>query len=321
MDNDSPGLGVVTVSLEDYGLPPSHSCLASGLMSGNRPLYSTRYGASFLGDALDLLPEIADESVNLILTSPPYALVRKKPYGNEDASSYVEWFLPFASQFKRILTADGSLIVDIGGAWTEGLPTKSTYQFELLLALTKSFHLAQDFYWCNPARLPSPAEWVNVRRIRVKDAVDCIWWLAKSPFPKADNRMVLRPYSESMRLLLSRGVTPARRPSGHEISRNFERNNSGSIPPNFLMFANTDSMDRYLRGCRRLNLKPHPARFPREIPEFFIKMLTEHGDVVLDPFAGSNTTGAAAEGLKRRWIAFEIDRDYLAASRLRFLKA
>ncbi len=321
MGNDSPGLDLVPISLEDYGLSPSRSCLASALVGGSRPLYSTRYGAAFLGDGLDLLPKIADESVNLILTSPPYALVRKKAYGNEDASSYVGWFLPFASQFKRILTADGSLILDIGGAWTEGLPTKSTYQFELLIALTKSFHLAQDFYWCNTARLPSPAEWVNVRRIRVKDAVDCIWWLAKSPFPKADNRAVLRPYSESMRLLLSRGVTPARRPSGHEISQNFERDNSGSIPPNFLLFANTDSMDRYLKGCRRLNLKPHPARFPREIPEFFIRMLTGRGDVVLDPFAGSNTTGAAAESLKRRWIAFEINRDYLAASRLRFLKS
>jgi site-specific DNA-methyltransferase (cytosine-N4-specific) len=320
MGFNSTGFPAPSVSLEDYGLSSSRDCLASGLVNGARPVYSTRYGAAFLGNALGLLKGISDESVNLILTSPPYALVRKKPYGNENASRYVGWFLPFASEFKRILTADGSLVVDIGGAWTKGLPTKSTYQFELLLALTKSFHLAQDFYWCNPARLPSPAEWVNVRRIRVKDAVDCIWWLAKSPFPKADNRAVLRPYSDSMRLLLSRGVTRARRPSGHEITQNFERDNSGSIPPNFLLVANTDSMDTYLRGCRRMNLKPHPARFPQQIPEFFIRMLTEKSDLVLDPFAGSNTTGAAAESLKRRWIAFEIDRDYLGASRLRFLR-
>ncbi len=320
MGFSSPGFSTLSVSLEDYGLSASRACLASGLVNGAHPVYSTRYGAAFLGDALGLLAGIRDETVNLILTSPPYALVRKKPYGNEDASTYVEWFLPFADHFIRILHPDGSLVLDIGGAWTEGLPTKSTYQFELLLALTKRFHLAQDFYWCNPARLPSPAEWVNVRRIRVKDAVDCIWWLARSPFPKADNRAVLRPYSESMRLLLSRGVTPARRPSGHEITQNFERNNSGSIPPNFLLVANTDSMDTYLRACRKRNLKPHPARFPYQLPEFFVRMLTDRGDVVLDPFAGSNTTGAVAERLKRRWIAFELDRDYLEASRLRFLR-
>jgi DNA modification methylase len=313
-------LNLIGVSLEDYGLSVSQSGSAAGLVTGATPLYSTRSGAAFLGDAMELLPRLADESVNLIFTSPPYALVRKKPYGNEDARTYVGWFLPFAAQFKRILTADGSLVLDIGGAWTAGLPTKSTYQFELLLALTKSFHLAQDFYWCNPARLPGPAEWVNVRRIRVKDAVDCLWWLAKSPFPKSDNRLVLNPYSESMRVLLSKGVRRARRPSGHEVTQGFERDNSGSIPPNFLLISNTGSMDNYLRACRKLNVTPHPARFPKELPEFFIRMLTERGNVVLDPFAGSNTTGAVAERLKRRWIAFEIDRSYLTASRLRFLR-
>src|SRR6266571_904910 len=221
MSADSTDRSLVPASLEAFGLSSSDRPSTTSLVRGATPLYLTRRGAAFVGDALDLLPRIADGSVNLILTSPPFALVRKKPYGNENADRYVSWFLPFAKEFDRILTDDGSLVLDIGGAWTEGLPTKSTYQFELLLALTKSFHLAQDFYWCNPARLPSPAEWVNVRRIRVKDAVDCIWWLAKSPFPKADNRTVLRPYSESMRLLLSRGVTPARRPSGHEISQKF----------------------------------------------------------------------------------------------------
>lgn len=321
MDADSADLATVPPSLEAFGLPTSDSNSASKLVRAARPLYSTRYGAAFLGDGLELLPKIPDESVNLVLTSPPFALVRKKPYGNENAENYVRWFMPFAREFERILAPDGSLVLDIGGTWTEGFPVKSTYQFELLLALTKSLCLAQDFYWCNPARLPSPAEWVNVRRIRVKDAVDCIWWLSKTPFPKADNRAVLRPYSESMRLLLSKGVTPARRPSGHDITTNFERDNCGSIPPNFLLFANTDSMDAYLRGCRKLKLKPHPARFPHQLPEFFIKLLTESDDVVLDPFAGSNTTGAVAERLKRRWIAFEIERDYLAGSRLRFLRS
>src|SRR5256886_15289633 len=194
-----------------------------------KPYYRTRFGAAYLGDARVLMAEMPSDSVDLIVTSPPFALRRKKEYGNVDAAIYVDWFRPFGKEFLRILKPDGSLVIDIGGSWNQGEPTRSLYQYELLIDLARlGFRLCQEFFWYNPARLPSPAEWVNVRRIRVKDAVDCIWWLAKSPFPKADNRAVLRPYSESMRLLLSRGVTHARRPSGHEITQNFERDNSGS---------------------------------------------------------------------------------------------
>ncbi len=305
-------------SLDRYGLSADCAAPVAWLLPRETPLYATPHGAAFLGDSLSLLPKFPDESIHLIITSPPYALIRRKPYGNVRADDYVSWFAPFAAEFKRILRPDGSLVLDIGGAWLPALPVRSTYQFELLLMLTKSFFLAQDFYWCNPARLPSPAEWVNVRRIRVKDAVDFVWWLSKTPFPKADNRRVLKSYSEAMRNLLERGVTFASRPSGHTITRNFERDNSGSIPPNYLLIPNTDSSSGYLRECRKAGVRPHPARFPAQLPEFFIRLLTDPNDVVLDPFAGSNTTGAVAEGLSRKWIAIEKDRQYLEASRFRF---
>ncbi len=280
--------------------------------------YKTRLGKAYLGDALELIKGVPSESVNLILTSPPFALRRKKQYGNVSATEYVDWFDQFTEDFWRVLTPDGSVVIDIGGSWNRGTATRSLYHFELLLRLCKKFHLAQEFYWYNPARLPSPAEWVTVRRIRVKDAVDPVWWLSRSTSPKADNRQVLKQYSDSMRSLLKNGYRPKLRPSGHDISPKFSINNGGAIPPNLLSIANTESNSYYLTRCREIGLSPHPARFPIALPEFFIRFLTENGDTVLDPFAGSNVTGEAAEGLERKWIAFELREEYLTGSRLRF---
>lgn len=284
------------------------------------PYYRTDLGAAYLGDSRDLLTHIPDETVNLIMTSPPFALTRKKEYGNESAEDYVEWFLDFAREFKRVLTPDGSLVIDLGGAYLPGRPVRALYQFELLIRLCKElgFFLAQEFFHYNPSRLPSPAEWVTVRRIRVKDAVNVVWWLSVSDNPKADNRQVLRPYSESMKQLLKNGYRAKLRPSGHEISEKFSRDNNGAIPPNLLELANTESNSAYLRRCKEVGIKPHPARFPVDFPRFFIDFLTDEGNVVLDPFAGSNTTGQAAEMSGRRWLAFEIDEAYLQGSVYRF---
>ena len=282
------------------------------------PYYSTQNGEAFLGDSLQILPSIPDASVSLIVTSPPFALQRKKEYGNVAPAEYVQWFNQFTDDFFRILTDDGSLVIDIGGSWTKGQPTRTLYHFELLIALAKKFHLAQEFYWYNPARLPSPAEWVTVRRIRVKDAVDPIWWLSKSPTPKADNRKVLNPYSEAMKQLLKNGYKAKKRPSGHDISANFSKENDGAIPSNLLSVSNTESNSSYLTACRDAGIPPHPARFPAALPEFFIRFLTDEGDRVLDPFAGSNVTGEAAERLGRRWWAIELEEDYLSGSKFRF---
>lgn len=283
------------------------------------PLYTTPFGKAYLADSLGFLPQLGQASVNLILTSPPYALHFKKEYGNACQRSYVEWFLQFAHHFHRILRDDGSLVVDIGGAWTPGQPTRSLYHFELLIALCREvgFHLAQEFYWYNPAKLPSPAEWVTVRKIRVKDSVNCIWWLSKTKQPKADNQRVLNEYSDDMKRLVKRGYKPKVRPSGHVITPKF-RDRGGSIPSNLLVHGNNDSNGYYLQQCKRAGLKPHPARFPVQIPTFFIRFLTDAGDLVLDPFAGSNTTGEACEREGRRWIAVEREQTYLAASQFRF---
>ncbi|MBS1513529.1 MAG: site-specific DNA-methyltransferase [Bacteroidetes bacterium] len=284
------------------------------------PYYKTDKGAAYLGDSSELLKSISDNSIDLILTSPPFALTRKKEYGNKQEQEYISWFLEFSSEFYRILKNDGSLVIDLGGAYLPGHPTRSIYQYELLVRMCReqNFFLAQEFFHYNPSRLPTPAEWVTIRRIRVKDSVNLVWWLSKSEYPKSDNRKVLKPYSESMKLLLKNGYKAQMRPSGHDISDKFATDNGGAIPPNLLEIANTESNSYYIRQCKKLGLKPHPARFPRDFADFFIKFLTNKEDLVLDPFAGSNTTGYSAELLNRNWISFEISEPYLVSSKVRF---
>lgn len=308
------------------------------------PFYSTELGQAYLGDSLELLDEIADNSVDLICTSPPFALLRKKAYGNVHATEYVDWFMQFARKFARVLKPEGSLVIDIGGTWVKGAPVRSLYHYELLLKLCApegdggvGFKLAQELYWYNPAKLPTPAEWVTVRRIRVKDAVNTVWWLSLSEFPKASNRRVLKPYSESQKKLMENGYKPKLRPSEHDISDKFGKDNKGAIPPNLIdgfvedqsigdpvpvnviSAANTSSNDQYLRLCREHKIKPHPARFPKALPEFIIALCSEENDIVLDPFAGSNMTGYVAETMNRRWLSFELTESYLEASKFRFL--
>jgi DNA modification methylase len=285
---------------------------------GILPAYTTRRGRAYHADAREVLGRLPSGSIALVLTSPPFALRRKKAYGNVAASEYVEWFWPFAREIYRVLRPDGSFVLELGGAWNPGSGTRSLYQYELILRLTRLFCLAQEFYWYNPSRLPTPAEWVTIRRTRVKDAVNMLWWLSKTENPQADNRRVLQPYSPSMKRLLKDGYKVARRPSQHDIGPHFRRDNGGAIPPNLLTIPNTRSNDAYFQDCRRAGLPIHPARFPAGVPEFFIRFLTEPRQVVLDPFAGSNVTGQVAEELGRTWISIESNADYVAGSQLRF---
>ena len=335
------------------------SKLDTPIKIGREPYYTTQFGAAYLGNSLELMAELSNESVDLICTSPPFALIRKKEYGNVDAHEYVEWFKTFAREFYRVLKPKGSLVIDIGGSWFKGIPVRSLYHFELVIELCKpqsegglGFLLAQELFWYNPAKLPTPAEWVTVRRERVKDSVNTVWWLSKDPHPKANNRRVLRPYSEAMKNLLKNGYNAKMRPSGHDISTKFQNDRGGAIPPNIIAdsaygsngligtavlgefnwiiendltqpvnvisASNTSSNDYYQKRCKEKGIKPHPARFPQALPEFVIGLCTEPGDIVLDPFAGSNMTGRVAETLDRCWLSFELNEDYISASQFRF---
>lgn len=295
------------------------------MLMASKPLYRTSRGQAHIGDSLRLLQELPDSSIDLVMTSPPFALRRQKNYGNVEETEYVKWVTPFGKEVFRVLKKSGSFVLDLGGAYRCGMPSRSLYNFRVLLAFCDEigFHLAEDFYWFNPAKLPSPIEWVNKQKVRAKDSVNTVWWFSKTESPKADVTKVLTPYSERMKKLIQDPAsfyTPKKRPSGHDISAGFGKDNGGAIPSNLLSIANTDSNSSYLRLCQELGFERHPARYPSELPAFFIKMLTCEDDVVLDIFAGSNTTGHTAEELNRKWLAFELNRDYVVSSAFRFLE-
>lgn len=288
------------------------------------PAYTTRSGAAYCGDSRELLRHLPDDSLDLVMTSPPFALQRQKAYGNKDQAEYLDWLMDFARLVHAKLKPTGSFVMDVGGAYQKGVPARSLYHLRLPIRFCDEigFFLAEDFYWFNPAKLPSPIEWVNKRKLRAKDSVNNLWWFSKTEWPKADVSKVLVPYSGRMLKLMEdpdKFYTPKVRPSGHDIGKGFAKNNGGAIPSNLLQIANTESNGGYVAGCKLVGADRHPARFPAKLPEFFVRFLTDPGDTVLDIFAGSNTAGAVAEVEGRRWLAFEERLDYLAASVFRFV--
>jgi DNA modification methylase len=288
-------------------------------------LYTTEYGSAYVMDSLEALAQLPDNSVNLVMTSPPFALQRQKEYGNKDEHEYVEWLAEFAKLVYQKLTTDGSFVIDLGGAYRKGYPVRSLYNYRVLIKFCDEigFHLAEEFFWFNPSKLPSPIEWVNKRKIRAKDSVNTVWWLSKTEWPKANVSNVLTEYSDRMKKLLKDPeayYSPAKRPSGHNISNTFGKDNGGAIPSNLLQISNSEASSKYLKLCKEVGISAHPARFPAKLPEFFIRFLTEPNDLVVDIFCGSNTTGYVCELEKRRWMAFEERKDYLSASVFRFMQ-
>ena len=166
--------------------------------------YRTRGGSSILGLAEDVFHFPAykkdlEGEVDLIFTSPPFPLNREKSYGNKQGEAYVDWLTSFAPLFRNVLKPKGSIVLELGNSWEPGRPVMSTLALKALFAFLErgEFVLCQQFVWHNPAKLPSPAQWVNVERIRVKDAYTHIWWMALTDRPHADNRQVLTKYSEA----------------------------------------------------------------------------------------------------------------------------
>jgi DNA modification methylase len=291
-----------------------------------RLAYTTRFGRMYEGFAENVLASPGlrryRQRVQMVFTSPPFPLNTKKRYGNLQGDAYVDWLAAFAPLLADYLTPNGSIVVEVGNAWVPGSPVMSPLTLRALLAFLDraGLHLCQQFIANNPARLPGPAQWTNVERIRVKDSYTHVWWMSPTERPKADNRRVLGAYSKSMlSLLKSKRYNSGTRPSQHRIGvKSFLTNNTGSIPSNVLTASNTRSSEPYLSHCRANGLAPHEARMPSALPEFFVQFLTDPGDWVLDPFGGSNTTGAASESLKRHWLSIEPNPEYIAGSRGRF---
>ncbi|MDD2765782.1 MAG: site-specific DNA-methyltransferase [Opitutaceae bacterium] len=286
-------------------------------------VFETELGCCLWSEAEAAAAVIEDGSVQMCVTSPPYCLLRKKAYAGQFSSNeQVAWLTRFFGIVKSKLKDEGSLFLNVSDVWEPGQPTTDPWNERLVIALMDEcgYHLAQNLYWHNPARLPGPASWVTVRRIRVVPDVERLFFLAKNPNPYADNRNVLRPYSASMRARLAGGEhLQARRPSGHVLSAGaFSRDNGGAIPGALITAANTSSNDTYQRYCREHGLPAHPARFPEAVADFAIRLASRPGDIVWDPFGGSLTTAAVAERLGRRWISGDKSLTYLMGGRSRF---
>lgn len=292
------------------------------LEKAKKPFYKTNLGNIIHGDSLEVLSTWEANSIDLIMTSPPFGLLRPKEYGNVHADVYCDWFKPFAKQFHRVLKDSGSLVIDIGGTWRDKQPTRSLYHFKLLIMLCEEmgFHLAQDFYWWNPCRIPNPTEWVTVRRIRVTDSVNTVWWLSKTPWPKASNLRVLQPSRTSMKKMLTLPHQKAVNQNiNNQESNKFIQKEKAAIPSNLIALTNRGNKNNtYIQYCRENKLPLHPARFPSELPEFFIRMLTDPGDMVIDPFGGSCMTGEVCQRLNRKWHCIELSKEYLKGALGRF---
>lgn len=291
-----------------------------------RVAYRTHRGVMYIGESKqtisDKLLSRYENKIQLIFTSPPFLLNAEKKYGNYLGIDYINWLSSFAPLFRALLKPRGSIVIELGNAWESKQPLMSILPLQSLIDFLRcgKLKLCQQFIWNNPAKLPTPAQWVNIERIRVKDAFTNIWWMAKSERPVASNRRVLGKYSPSMeKLLRTQSYNSGTRPSEHAIGiKSFLKNNRGAIPSNVLTFPNTHSGTKYQLYCKKKGIAPHPARMPEALPEFFIKLLSRPGDIVLDPFAGSNTTGAVAERLKRKWVSIEQVTNYIAGSKGRF---
>jgi DNA modification methylase len=319
-----------------------HRVFSTDLME---PIFKTDLGKLYHSKCEDLINSKVGQDlrgkVNLIMTSPPFPLNNKKSYGNTKGIEYKNWFTSLAPLFSELLTPDGSIVIEIGNAWEPERPVQSLLPLRCLLDFAEhpdaGLRLCQESICYNPARLPSPAQWVTIKRVRLTDSYTHVWWLAKSDNPKADNRRALRPYSASMERLLKRqSYNAGKRPSEHTLSEtSFLTDHGGSISqnlfevepihpgdeprlPNAFRIANTRSGDPFSVACRNAGIVPHPARMPEGLVSFYTEFLTEPGDLVLDPFAGSCTTGAVAERLGRRWIGIEAQESYVQQSRLRF---
>ncbi len=306
-----------------------------------KPEFSTSLGKAYCSRIEDFVASSTAKrlkgKVNLILTSPPFPLAAPKAYGNKIGEDYRSWIVEVCRSLRPLLAENGSLVIEIGNAWDKGQPTMSLLPLQTLIAIAEEseYNVCQQFIWENIAKLPGPAPYVTTNRIRLKDSHTNIWWYSPTVRPQSNNMAILTPYKDGQRKLMAKGsYNHGSRPSEHKISVDgFVTNNGGAIRGStftadsseeqeigsVIRMSNTQRDKGYYEWCRSQELTMHPARMPVSLAKLFIQFLTREGDLVLDPFGGSCTTGQAAEELQRKWIAVEMDSNYLAGARGRFL--
>lgn len=275
------------------------------------------------GDCVEVMRRMPSDSVDLVITSPPYA--DQRDYGIASASvapdDYVDWFLPKAVQIYRVLKPTGSFVLNINDKVVNGF--QHLYVFELVLRLCNDigFHLVRDYIWYNPATPPNVYSRGGYGRTK-KSHEYCFWFSKGSDWTfKLDP--IRKPYSKGMQKYLQGKGKGDRRQNTRPSTHNFNcgkvwADKGGSDPGSVIELGNTRSNDRFIKMCKEKGIV-HPARFPEKLVDFFILSGSNEGDIILDPFAGSGTAAVSALKNNRRWIGIDISADYcsLATERLR----
>ncbi len=276
-------------------------------------------GALLWANAEDALGIIEPESIDLLMTSPPYPLLNPKAYGNVPPDRWVGWMLELCDKWRTLLTPEGSMMINVGPCWKQGVPAQQLHVERLLVKLEDELdmHLLQRLDWHSPTKMPSPLSWVGIKRMRVTSSVEPLLWLSTNPNAKGNNRHVLRQYSpEGLRSIDKPRLKV--RPSGFAFGAGSFRNQGGSIPPSLITATPTGLEEtRYRKAARVAGGIPHPAVLPAAVARFGIQLATDEGDTVYDPMSGSGTVFAEAIKLDRKAIASERSLEYLESSMIR----
>lgn len=250
------------------------------------------------GDASKVLKELDDNSVDLIVTSPPYADRRKNTYGGIKPDEYVNWFLPISEELLRVLKPSGTFILNIKEKAENG--ERHTYVLELILALRKQGWLwTEEFIWHK--KNSYPGKWPN----RFRDSWERCLQFNKTKKFNMYQEEVMVPVGDWAENRLKKLSEVDKERDNSKNGSGFGKNISNWIgremvyPNNVLHFATV---------CYNRN---HSAAFPEELPEWFIKLFTKEFDTVLDPFAGSGTTLQVAKRMNRNSIGIEIVDEYV----------
>lgn len=290
--------------------------------------YSTELGAAIWGDNLDFYSSI-NEPITLCVTSPPYPLRVKRNYGNVDEKAWVDFIVRTLEPIVNNLVPGGSIVLNVSNdIFKKGVPSRSLYLERMVLALNDELGLSlmDRIPWVNLSKPPSPTYWACVNRQQLCSGYEPIYWFTNDPSQvKSNNNRVLEPHSKSHLEFLKEGNTRVASygDGAYKLREtSFSNLTDGKIPKNVIHRGHVCSDSKEVRKiAKELGLPAHSAMFPTAIPDFFIDFLTEKGDLVVDPFAGTNKTGLAAERKGRRWLCVEKMLEYIKIQSSLFVSA
>lgn len=284
--------------------------------------FHTELGMAIWSRHQNVFP-LLDEPIHLCISSPPYPLRQARAYGNPDEVQYVDFICEALDPVVRNLAPGGSVVLNISNdIFTHKSPARSLYIERLTLALHDRLGLAlmDRIPWVNYSKPPGPTYWACVNRVQLTTAYEPVLWFTNDPLKvRSDNRRVLEAHTERHRKLMhagGAGRTAEYGDGAYQIRPNsFGRITAGKIPRNVFERGHAcRDTAAYRQHAKELGLPPHGAMQPTSLPDFFIRLLTEPGDLVADLFGGTTKTGLTAERLGRRWIVTEWILQYLRSA-------